>query len=876
MSWLRRLWYTIRPSRLQRDIDRELSFHLAERADHLRSQGLCEEEAARRARLQFGNPAVQAERTLDVDLELWLDALLRNIRYAARTLARAPGFTASVVLTLALGIGANSAVFSAIDAVLLRPLPFPDSDRLVRVGQVQDRTSEQNIAPIRLEEWNRMNGTFDGITGYFTEDISDTSGDLPERVRRAFVAERFVDVWGVPPRLGRGFTEAEHRHGGPAAVLISDRYWRRRFNGDTDVIGRHLRFGTATVPVVGLMPASFLFPDRDVDVWFPSATDAPYAQFRFATWYTGVGRLKPGVTLEQAHSDLMRVQSRLGEQFPDTDRNLGVHVVALKELTVGGIRASLWLLFGAVTLLLLITCTNIAALLLSRAAHRQQEIRTRLRLGASRGSIAWQMLTETTLLALAGASAGLVLAVAAASWFRSAARELPRVDEIMLNWDLLLYTGAISLAAALLCGGLPALRIARRDGHGSSGEASRTQVSTRSSVQWLLVGAQVALSVTLLAGAALLVRSFHELSRVNPGFEPRRVLTFHISGTWAETNDLGRLAQRIDGTIEALRAIPGVAAAATTGWSLPGVPAQWETSFRLVEGRLGPDQRLVAEARAVSPEYFETMRIPIVAGENCRRQAATDQHGAPRGPEAMVNQTFVARYLAGTPVSVVGLHLAELDKQSPRYRVVGVAGDARERGLDREPGPTVYWCLSAPNPTPYFLVRTHTEPLAIAQAVRLKVKELEPFRAVYDIAPLEDRIGEAFTENRLRTMLLVLFAGTALALACVGVYGTLSYVVSLSRREVGLRLALGAGRSDIVRQFLMQGLRVLGPASVAGLILSFAFSRVLTGMLYGVSPSDPLTLAGVLAVVLSIGAVAALVPATRAAWLEPMQVLRDE
>jgi putative ABC transport system permease protein len=868
MSWLRRLWNTLRPERVQSRIDRELSFHLAERTDQLRSEGLSDEEAALRARRQFGNVTIQAERTRDVDIALWADGLLRNIRYAVRTLTRTPGFTAAVVLTLALGIGANTAVFSAIHAVLLQPLPFPDGDRLMRLRQTQKRTPETNIAPVRLEDWHRLNSTFEAITGHLMENVSETSGDLPERVRRASVTARFLDVFGVAPALGRGFTPDEHKTGGPSAVLISDRYWRRRFGADPNVAGKSVRIGSTSFPIVGVMPASFLFPDREVDLWFPAKLSNQLAQVRYATWYVGIGRLKPGVTLEQARSNLAAVQAQLGEQYPETDREIAVEVMPLKEITVSGVRPSLWLLFGAVSVLLLITCTNIAALLLARAAQRRQEIAVRLSLGATRATVAAQMLTETGMLALAGSAVGLLVALGASAGLRSVAGDLPRMDEIALDGRILLYTLTMAVTVTFVCGVLPAIRTARGGPAGASNEAGRTQVSTRNSLQWLLVGTQVALSVTLLAGAGLLVRSFQELSRVNPGFESRRVLAFHLSGSWAEMADRGRLVQRINGTLEALRALPGVDAAATAIF-LPGVPAHYESTFQLAERRGDTEARIIAESRVVSPDYFATMGIPLIGGERCGDQA----RGGPG--DVVVNRMFASRYLAGWP-SAVGLHLSTDNSSSLPARIVGIVGDARERGLDRDPGPTVYTCFSAPNPTPYFLVRTHTEPAALAQAVRLKLKELEPGRAVYDIAPLDERIGDAFTQNRLRTVLLVLFALTALSLACVGLYGTLSYVVNLRRREIGLRLALGAARSDIIRQFLVQGLRVAGLACVCGLVLSIAFTRALSGMLYGVSPSDPLTLSSVIAIVLVVSALAALAPATRAALVAPMRTLREE
>jgi hypothetical protein len=316
MAWYRRLHNVFRRERLRAEIDRELSFHLAERIEELRAGGMSEEDAVRRARAQFGSPDVYVERTHDTDVAGWMEAVIRNFVYSARTLSKTPGFTAVVVLTLALGIGANSAVFSVIDAVLLRPLRFPDGDRLMELRQFNPVSGTPLVAPVRLEEWNRMNSSFQAITGYYTQDSSELSGEVPERLKHAWVAPRFLQVWGISPVLGRDFSPDEERYGGPMAVLISDRYWRRRFGADPGAVGKQVRLGSASLQIVGIMPASFLFPDRDVDLWSPSPVDAPFAQSRESTWFTSVGRLKPGVTMEQAQADLDSAQANLGRQFP--------------------------------------------------------------------------------------------------------------------------------------------------------------------------------------------------------------------------------------------------------------------------------------------------------------------------------------------------------------------------------------------------------------------------------------------------------------------------------------------------------------------------------------------------------------------------------
>lgn len=869
IAWLQRLWNTIRPGRLERDIQRELAFHIAERTDQLRAEGLSEAEAARHARARFGNITLQRERTRDVSISLLFDRLQRDLRHAVRALRRTPAFTVTAVSTLALGIGANAVVFSAIDAVLLRPLPFPDGDRLMELRQRQDGTAETNIAPVRLEEWHAMNRTFTALTGHYMEDVSETSGDYPDRVKRALVAPRFLDVWGIAPAIGRGFTDAEHHFGGPAAIMVSHRYWRTRLGGDPNPLGRTVRVGSRAIPVVGVMPDSFKFPDRGVDLWSPVAVDAPFAQSRSATWYVGIGRLRPGVTVQQARANLDAVQSQLAAEHPQTDAAISAMVTPLKERTVGEAGASLWLLFGGVSILLLITCTNVAALVLSRATQRRHELSVRVSLGASRLAVAGQVFVETVVIAVAGSALGLVLAHAGVATLRAAAVDLPRADEIAVDWRVALYALVTAGVVALLCGLLPAVRAASEHAHPSLQSGGRGLVSSRSSWQWWLVGGQVTLSVLLLACAGLLLRSLQALWQTDAGFSVNHVLAFRMSGSWSETSDRGALLRRMDATLERLRAMPGVESAAVTGWSLPGVPAQFEMVFALAEAQRDADRRMAAEGRAVSPEYFATMRIPLVAGEVCRQHPTTSATSVAR--EVMVNRAFVERYLAGR--QPLGLHLTIAD--APPDRIVGIVGDARERGLDRVPGPTVYWCDSAPNPTPYFVVRTQSEMGAAAQAIRVAMKELHPLRAVYELGPLEERIGGAFAQNRLRTGLLALYAMAALLLTCVGIHGTLSYAVSTRRREIGVRLAFGARRRQVVAQLLTECWRMVIIASICGIAVTLAAGRLLAGMLYGISATDPVTLSAAIAIVLAVATLAAFLPAARAARFDPAKVLRE-
>ena len=500
MSWLRRIVNTISSARIQRDIDREIAFHIREREDELRAGGLPADEARRRARLQFGNATVQRERTRDVNSAELLDALLRNIRLAARGMRRTPGFSAVVILTLALGIGANSAVFSAIDAVLLRPLPYPDADRLVELTQVHERSGQTRIAPVRLQDWIQLNTTFDGIAGYMLGQVIDTSGELPELMQNAAVTAGFFDVLGVRPAMGRTFSRDEHQYTykGPEPVILSDGRWRSLGPG-RQALDQPVRVGNITIATIGVMPPTFEFL-KGIDVWVADDAGAPWSLSRTLTWFTGIGRLKPGVTLEQARADLERVQAQLGAQYPDTDRGLAVRIVPLKDTIVSGTRTSLWVLYGAVSVLLLIACTNIAALLLSRAARREHEIAVRYSLGASRTAVAMQLLTEAAVLSFVGAVIGVGIAVGASRALRLLASDLPRAGEIAIDARILVYTMLSTLLVTLVCGLAPAIQ-STHNARRVSG-STRTATSARHSVQWLLVGVQVALSVTPVTSAS--------------------------------------------------------------------------------------------------------------------------------------------------------------------------------------------------------------------------------------------------------------------------------------------------------------------------------------------------------------------------------------
>jgi putative ABC transport system permease protein len=863
MSWIQRIF---RKPDIDDELDRELQFHIEELKQDFLAQGKTEADAHRLAMIEFGGKQQCKEDLRDVYRVRLLDATARNLRFAFRLLRKSPASSAVIILTLALGIGANSAVFSAIDAILLRPLPYPHSDELMLLQQQSPENPQPLTAPVRLEDWNRMNSSFQAIAGYYTEDMSETSGPLPEKLTQALVTPRFLQVFGVSPMLGRDFVPPEEKFGGPSATLISHRLWRERFNRDPGVIGRKLHFGKNSSTIVGVMPASFRFPDSNVDLWSAVPSDAPYAQDRRATWYIPIGRLKPGVSVAQARADLSVVQSRLAHQFPETDSKISVAIQPLKDSAISGSRQSLWLLFGAVTLLLLIACTNIAALLLARTTERATEIAVRFSLGASRGTVIAQLFTEVFVLAAIGSIAGLALAAAASKAFRVLAHSLPRVDEITLDWRITAYSLACAVLVTFLCGTIPALQAVRSGLTLSLAKKSRTQVSARHPFQWALVGTQVALAVTLLLGAGLLLRSFRELSNVNPGFESSHVLVLHVSGNWGETTDMKALTNRIDRILDRLRSVPGVEDAATSAM-LPGIASKFSVEIKVLDGEVDPSRKLVADARFVSPTYFSTMRIPFLAGEACRN--GSDAH------DLIVNRSFVNHVFGRR--NAIGHHLEPQMQFASHWsgEIRGVVADVREQGLDSNPAPTMYWCGSAPTPNPNYFVRTHGEPAAMANTLRLALREIEPSRAVFDIVPLDEHLSEAFSENRMRTLLLTIFAALAVSLACVGLYGTMSYMVNLRRREVGLRLALGARRQQVTTPFMLQAFRICLVGCVCGLALAAASTRLLEGMLFGISRNDPVTISAVVTLIIVVSGLAALEPVMRAARVDPMEVLRE-
>jgi putative ABC transport system permease protein len=772
-----------------------------------------------------------------------------------------------VVLTLALGIGANSAIFSAVDAVLLKPLPYPAADRLVSVYERNAglRQATQLVAPGRLEEWNAQNRTFEALGASYFENITDTSGPVPERVAAMNTSPRFFQVLGVAPALGRLPTPKEERFGGPPVIVISDTFWRRRFGADPSVLGRALTLGGTSRSIVGVMPPSFRYPTAATDVWTPTRAQPSFLAVRTARLYTTVGRLRPGVTLAQALDDLNAIQERLGEQYPSTDKGWGASLVPLKEEQIGGVRRSLWLLLGAVGLVLLAACGNVACLLLADATRREHEMAIRLALGADRRRVVAELIREGLLLALIGSLGGLLLARWGLAALRSVATELPRVAEVTVDVRLILFTFAVGAATTLLFALAPALQAARSAPADALSRGGRGHTGGRQLLQRLLVGTQVALAIVLLTGAGLMIRSFVHAQDVSLGLDPDRVMTFRMSAQWSERFDA--VVQRQARTVARLSAIPGVEAAAFSQLVPAGTDVP-PNEFQ-IRGR-DPREKTFAIGRSVSAGYFRTLHIPVLRGDTCSSDPAV-----PVFSSALVTRAFVERYFPSEdPIGHEFVSPGQLSNRTTT--IVGVVGDVREGGFLKQPEPLIYWCGYNPYwPDQRFLVRTSPDLHVSMTAVREALREIEPGRAVYAEQLLTDLLSTSLSPQRLNAILLGLFAATALLLAALGLYGVLSQLVSARRREIGVRMALGARPTRILAAVVAQAAALTGLGIAAGLCAALVLARFMATLVFGVSVRDPLTFVLVPLVLALVAAISALVPAQRAARVDPMDVLRD-
>lgn len=804
-----------------------------------------------------------------------MGTILQDLRYGMRVLLQRPGFTAVAVLALALGIGANTAIFGVVNTVVLRPLPYPDPGRLMTVWDDNTRQGwpKDVTGYSTFTEWKAQSSLFESMAAYsYSSPNLTTEGD-PERVLGARVTPDFFRVFGVAPELGRGFQPGEDVEGNDQYAVLSHGLWQRRFGGDRGILGQTLRLNDAPVTVVGVMPPLFQMPDAETEVWVPMR--APTEPDRGNHYLNVVGRLKEGATLEQAEAQLDVVMQSLAKQYPDAYEGFGARIVSLHEHLVGDVRPSLLVLLGAVLAVLLIACANVANLLLARTAAREREIALRTALGAGRGRIVRQLLTESVLLAMAGGTLGLGLAIWGGDLLvRLAPGGVPRLEGLCVDLSVLAFTLALALLTGLVFGLAPALQMSRPNLTESLKEAKSVGAGVRGRrLRSLLVVAEIGLALVLLVGAGLLLQSFARLRDVQPGFNAERMLTFQVSLPRAKYPDGPLLEAFPSQALERLRALPGVQSAAALH-TLP-LSGNYSSAGFSIEGRPAPPRTANIDAKynPLSAGLFETMGIGLVRG---RVFQPTDRSDAP--PVVVINETMVSRYFPGEDPLGKRFKWGSADtKESPWREIVGIVQDTRQRSLEQEPAPEVFMPLEQePARGLTFVVRSVGDPQALAGALRAEILALDRSLPIYNLRTMEQVLSESMARRRFNLWLLGLFSGLALLLASLGIYGVMSYMVTQRTREIGIRMALGAKRRDVLRLVLGQGVVLVGVGIAAGLAAAAGLSYTLASLLYGVSRTDPATYVGVSGLLAAVALLACYLPARRAMRVDPMVALRYE
>ena len=811
-----------------------------------------------------------------------IDTLLQDLRYAVRTLAKSPSFTCVAVLTLALGIGANTALFSVVNAVLLRPLPYHEPDRLVAVWEANPgRGSDRNVvSPGNYLDWQSQNHVFADIAALRGWRANLSGVEQPEEVPVEYVTGNLFRTLGVRPLVGRTFTDEEVRPRGPEAVILSYETWQRLFGASPSAVGTTVVLNETPRTVVGVMPAGFVSPGASLlgagapsrpRMWLPLRLD-PAVDYRATTgrYLVSVARLRPGITLARAQDELATIARRLEQAHPQFDAGWGVRLIPLGDQVVGGVRRTLVVLQGVVAFVLLIACGNVANLQLARATARQRDIAVRSALGAARGRIVRQLVTESLVLSGLGAVLGLWLARGGTALLSAfSASSVTRWEEIRVDGRTLVFTLGLALASSIIFGLAPAAHAAKQDLQGILKEGARV-TSGGARARGLLVSAQVALAMVLLVGAGLLLRSFLRLQGQAPGFDPDRVLTARIQLAAQRYDSAARRVQFFQALLERVRRVPGVRAASAVTWlpfggggSANGFFIEWRPLPR-------PGEEPDADIRGVDPQYFRAMHIPIVRG-----QPFTDFDGPQVRKAVVINETL-ARTLFRNE-DPIGQHVLMPWGDTLRGEIVAVAGDAKSVALDVAPRPTIYWAMSQfPSSFMTLVVRSAEDPLRVAPAIRAELRALDPNQPLADVRTLEEYLDRSVAQRRLTMLLLAAFAGIAFALAAVGIYGVLAHSVAQRTREIGLRMALGARAHDVLRMVVRQGMGAVGAGVLAGVAGALTLTRVMTSLLFGVSATDPLTFAGVAAVFAGVALLACWLPARRAARVDPMVALRYE
>ena len=811
-----------------------------------------------------------------------METLWQDLRYGMRILARKPGFTLVAVMTLALGIGANTAIFSVVDAVMLQPLPYQKPQDLILLRHIDKTkgTRSESVSYTDFQDWKAQNRVFEDLATFRQWGFALAVDNDLEAVQAATVSSNFFELLGVKPFKGRTFLPEEENRESEKVALVSHALWQKVFGGDAELVGRQINLSNQLFTVIGIMPPDFKFPFQTerAEIWTTNAIlSAGMMDYRGARNVQVVARLKPGVSLQAAQTEMTGIAGSLEQQNPHTNRDLGVVLVGVQDELTREVRTALWVLFGAVTFVTLIACANVANLLLARAVSRHKEMAIRAALGAGTWHIVRQLLTESLLLSLTGGAVGLLLAAWGIDLLLALSpQNLPRINEIGISGPVLAFTFTISMGTGFFFGLLPALKAARPDLNEALKSGSKTSVSGvgRNWLRSSLIVGELALAVILLTGAGLLINSFIRLNRVELGFRPENVLAAGLNlspNSYPKGENRVAFLQLLQ---EQVKSLPGVHAVSFTS-TLPFSGVGIGSSFK-IKGREWPanDKMPMAGTFTVLPDYFATIGMPLLQGRQF-----TDSDDKSRPGAAIINEAFARQYFPNeNPLDQSVTPAANRDKDSPaEFAVVGVVGNVRGAALDKEPKPEIY--------TPYrqtpwtfgeLVIRTENDALSLSATVRRQIKNLDPGQTVAGMNTVENLISGSIKPQRFNLLLLSIFAATGLMLAFVGIYGVMSYHVADSTREIGVRMALGAQTADVLKLVLRQGARLTLFGVVMGLVGAFGLTRLMVGFLYGVKPTDPLTFAGVSVLLALVATLACYLPARRATKVDPMVALRYE
>lgn len=870
-----------RRASVESDTDEELQAHVKNRADDLERSGLTRAEAERRARIEFGAHEKFKEECREARGTNFIESLLQDLRFGVRSLASSRGLTGTAILVLALGIGANTAIFSVVNTVLARPLPFPEPERLVWFWESQPNLNQSPFSGADFLDFQSQNRSFEQIGAMHRVSFNLTGQGPAERIPGMVASPNIFSVLGVQPILGRSFVSSEGTFGAARVAMLTYGFWQGHLGGDRSTPGRTIILDGQPVTVIGVLPASFTY-GNDIQIWVNPVNIVPEVFSPLPDWerklstnrethYLNiVGRIKPGVSLQQAQADINSIMDHIHQQYPVTTGH-SVELIPLRELFTGPVRPTLLVLLGVVGLVLLIACANVANLLLARAVARSREIAIRTALGAGRLRIVRQLLTECMLLAVGGGALGLALAWGLVRLLVAAGpREMPRIQEITVDLRVLAFTLGVSLATGLLFGLAPAFAATRQTVGGvlKEGRGSTTGLA-HNRLRSLLVVGEVALSLILLVGAGLLVRSFVRLLEVNPGFNPEHMVTMWINFTGARYAEKQQSTQLLDQLLPRVASLPGVKGVAISN-DLPLEGDDTTTGVTTVEGR-PPFERghqPLIGVHAVNSGYFRAMGIPLLRGRELSVSDVADSHSV-----VVINQKLAEVVWPGQ--DPIGKHFAILgDKQS---EVVGIVGNVLHNGLAEAPSAESYLAFSQ-NPWSYvgLAIRTGVDPTSIYSGVRAIVSQLDPELPVHDMRPMEQVVAETMTARRFTLWLVGAFAALALVLAFVGIYGVMSYSVTERVHEIGVRVALGAQRRDVLRLVVGHGMRLAAVGLVIGAAGAFLATRAMTSLLFGVRPSDPVTYLAIGTLLAVAAMTACYIPARRAMRVDPMVALRYE